>query len=379
MKKAVFTGTLLGVVGLCQMASARAPAGIKDFPDLVAKVSPAVVNIQTTKLTENSSLKNYLTSAGAPAEPVEASLSALGSGFVVAASSKSQAQVDAKGRPMRNVLIITNNHVIDGADEIEIMISRSSEHFLAKVAAIDPRTDIAVLRATLPADIEALTFADSAKLRVGETVFAIGNPYGLGHTVTAGILSAKDRSLGVSRTDRYLQTDAAINPGNSGGPLFNMRGEVVGINTLVRVDAQGIGFAIPSNTVTHLLPQLEAGKHIEHSWLGLVAVNETTALRNRYGLVSFNGERGVVVTQLVKNGPAHRLSVQEGDVIHGVNVGTSYKPVNSTWDLRDALEELPPGTPVELRLQRGQKKFAGKLTLESAPSDARLPEGHDYY
>ena len=371
----------LGALGLGLSAGAKTPSAavaIKQdaFPDLVALVSPAVVNIQTTKLLKTASAKGYIATLGNPGVPGQENYqTSLGSGFVVASTRKGVAK---DGSKLQEVLILTNDHVISQADEIEVMTAGNREHFRAVVVAKDPQTDIAVLKTTMPASVVPLKLGSSAALRVGESVFAIGNPFGLGHTVTTGIVSAKDRSLGVGHADRYLQTDAAINFGNSGGPLFNLKGEVIGINTLVRVDAQGIGFAIPSDTVKKLLPILEDGGKVERSWLGIVAANESTALRARYEIQGPSYE-GVIVTHLIKNAPAHKLQLEEGDLITGIGADGQMWPVNTVGNLRDVLESLPPGTESEVRIRRAAKQFMGKMKLEAAPTADRLPEGHDYY
>lgn len=364
----------LGLLGFA--AQAGQLPNDSTFPDLVARVSPAVVNIQTTKFLKRASTVNLAQFLAAPGQPgIEAAESSLGSGFVVASTRNA---ASASGDGLRDVLILTNDHVVNGADEIEIMIAGTKARFRATVAAKDPQTDIAVLRARLPRSIEPLRLGDSSRIRVGEGVFAIGNPFGLGHTVTSGILSAKDRSLGVGRADRYLQTDASINPGNSGGPLFNMTGDVIGINTLIRVDAHGIGFAIPSNVVRKMLPQLESNGRVDRVWLGLVAANDSTALQARYGLPTV-AEEGVVVTHLVKNAPAHKVKMAEGDLISSVSAQGHTWAVTSVADLRDILDELSPGTDIELRLRRKERSYSARLKVEAIPDESRLPEGHDYY
>jgi serine protease Do len=267
---------------------------------------------------------------------------------------------------------------VQDAAEIEILLAGRSEHFLAKVLARDPRTDIAVLLARLPATIEPLALGDSSRMRVGETVFAIGNPFGLGHTVTAGILSAKDRILGTGRADRYLQTDAAINFGNSGGPLFNAKAEVVGINTLIRADAQGIGFAIPANTVKKWLPALAAKGDLPRAWLGIVVANLSTALRNLYG-VADDTATGVIVTNLVKGSPAQKLGLEEGDRLTSLRARSQVVALDNVWALRDAIDALSPGDEVEMEIYRRAKRLSGKVKLGRMPTEDRLPEGHDYY
>jgi serine protease Do len=369
----------IGWLFLCgaTVAMATAKPNPEELPDLVALVSPAVVNIQTTKLLKNTARAGYIATLADPGVPgIENYQTSLGSGFVVASTKRGTSR-DGSAK-LQEVLILTNDHVISQADEIEVMTAGNRERFRAVVVAKDPQTDIAVLKTVMPASIHPLKLGSSEALRVGESIFAIGNPFGLGHTVTTGIVSAKDRSLGIGRADRYLQTDAAINFGNSGGPLFNMKGEVVGINTLVRVDAQGIGFAIPSDTVKKLLPTLEDNGRVERSWLGIVAANESTALRTRYGIQGPTFE-GVIVTHLVKDAPGHKLELEEGDLITGIGSQGKLWPVTTVTALRDILESLPPGTAVEVRIRRGSKQFLGKMRLEAMPTSDRLPEGHDYY
>lgn len=346
-----------------------------DLPKLVEKVSPAVVNIQATQFVKTrASFETYLKQLPAPAGTVRQS--SLGTGFVVAST-----RGDGRKDDLRSVLILTNRHVIEDAQAIEIqtreVVGGPAKTYPAQLVAIDAQMDLAVLRAQLPARIEPLALGDSDALKPGTSVFAIGNPFGLGHTVTAGILSAKDRSLGVAGADRYLQTDAAINFGNSGGPLFGPRGEVIGMNTLVRVDAQGIGFAIPSNQINKSLPILETSGHAEHAWLGLVAANSTTAYRNLFKIRA--DAPGVVITHLVKNGAAHKVGLQEGDFVYAAIRGDKTISLSDISALRDFSDDLKPNEIVELKVLRGPKEFLAKFAPLPAPASDKLPGGYEFF
>ena len=230
----------------------------------------------------------------------------LGTGFIV----------DKEG------VIITNNHVIEGADEITVLLS-NEKRYPAKVTGRDPRTDIAVVKIDGAQDLKAIALGDSDALEVGDWVVAIGNPFGLSHTVSAGIVSAKGRGGNDVRLDatgyyNFLQTDASINPGNSGGPLLNLRGEVVGMNTAIRGDgAQGIGFAIPINMVKQLMPPLLKDGHITRSALGVVIRDARDLSPEEHRQLKIEGEKGAVVQQIEPNGPADKAHLAVGDLIVG--------------------------------------------------------------
>ena len=374
----------LGVLSASSLWGAAPAASPQTLPDLVAAVSPAVLNIQATQVVSSSaSFESYMQNlvGGTGSAPIkDIKQTSLGSGFVVALT-----KVDSKKESdsMRDVLILTNAHVIESANEIEVITGASNKHYKATLVGRDGQNDIAVLKSRLPDTIQPLLLGASKELRVGESLFAIGNPFGLGHTVTSGILSAKDRSLGIGRVDRYLQTDVAINFGNSGGPLFNLQGQVIGINTLVRADAHGIGFAIPSDTILKIVPGLQSGQRVSRPWLGIVAQVSNTALKKHYGLVekvSANEtlEGGIIVLNLVKDAPAHKIGIKEGDLIVGLKQGESVVSIASPEQLRGAVEGFKVGDNLELKLQRGSKLFWAKMALSEAPSDAKLPWGYDY-
>jgi serine protease Do len=273
-------------------------------------------------------------------------------------------------------IILTNNHVIEGANTIQVMLS-DERVFPGKVVATDSRTDIAVVRVDAK-DLRPLPLGDSDALDVGDWVVAIGNPYGLSHTVSAGIISAKGRTRKeVSLDDPsgyydFLQTDASINPGNSGGPLLNLHGAVVGINTAIRGGgAQGIGFAIPINMVKQLLPMLLRDGHITRSGLGvrIIDVHRLSA-EDRDALHLPDGIRisGAVVAYVAPSGPADRAGLQPGDIIVGFE-GTA---IERSTQLEWLASTAGVGRPVTLRVQRASKAFEIKVTLgalEEGPRD----------
>ncbi len=326
---------------------ARAGIAVTDVSSLVEKVRASVVSIQATNLVVNAD-------GGAPA--------AVGSGFVVASTT---------GKPTaagsRPVWILTNFHVVEKAQQIEILVD-GGETYAAKLRAVDPRTDLAILRAELPTKIQPLPLGSSAALKVGEPVVAIGNPFGLGATVTAGIVSAKDRALGPGPQNLFLQTDAAINLGNSGGPLFNAAGEVIGVNTLVKTDAVGIGFAIPSDIVKAVIPELDAGRELPaRPYAGLATRASSTAYRRHFG---FSGaEKGLFVTRLVKDSPAHRVGLQVGDLVSAALVGGEWKPVRDSVALQALVESAKPGETLELKvLRKDGKSYQTRLKLDALPA-----------
>ena len=234
------------------------------FADLAERLMPSVVNISTTQtvVTNSNPFPNFQFPPGSPFEdmfkefgtPQERKSAALGSGFII----------DEKG------IIITNNHVIEGADDIIVRVDGDKE-YKAKVLGADPLSDLAVLKIESKEKFLPVKFGDSDKARIGDWVIAIGNPFGLGGTVTSGIISARNRSIGLSRYEDYIQTDASINSGNSGGPLFNMDGDVIGINTAIlgRNGSIGIGFSIPSNSAKIVIDQLIEFGETKRGWLGV--------------------------------------------------------------------------------------------------------------
>jgi len=270
----------------------------------------------------------------------------LGSGFII----------DGRG------WVLTNNHVVQDATEIRVQLPDGRE-LGARVQGTDPLTDVALLQLQLPEDAKALPvvrLGDSEALRVGDWVVAIGNPFGLGSSVSLGIVSAKARNIEAGPFDEFLQTDAAINPGNSGGPLFNLRGEVVGINTAIVGGGTGIGFAVPSNLVRALIPQLEKEGAVTRGWLGIAVQDLTADLGEALGLPA---REGAVVTDVTEGTPAAAAGLQTDDVI----VAADGQPIDSGRALTRTVALRPPGSPLTLSVYRGGKKEELKATLGTRP------------
>ncbi len=293
-------------------AKAKPQEGLPSLVELVKKENPAVVNISTTQVIKHRKKgepKERSPHGQGPSDkdfrefwddffgelPKDFKTQSLGSGFII----------------RKDGLILTNNHVIEDAEEIMIRLNDERE-FKAKVIGKDKKIDIALLKIEDKGELPIAELGDSDKLEIGEWVLAIGNPFGLGHTVTAGIVSAKGRVIGAGPYDDFIQTDASINPGNSGGPLFNMKGEAVGINTAITASGQGIGFAIPINTVKNLLTQLEKEGKVTRGWLGVMIQEVTKDLAKSLGLKK---EEGALVGDVISGGPAEKGGIIRGDVI----------------------------------------------------------------
>ncbi len=270
----------------------------------------------------------------------------LGSGFVI----------DPSG------IVLTNNHVVEGAIEIQVKLM-DGRQFDAEVLGTDPLTDLAVIRLKGKdvKDLPVVRLGDSDAMRVGDWVLAIGNPFGLSSSVSMGILSAKERNIQAGPYDDFLQTDAAINPGNSGGPLFNMKGEVIGINTAIVGGGAGIGFAVPSNMAKALLPQLEKEGSITRGWLGLGVQDLTPTLAEALGGLPVH--EGAIVVSADEGTPAAKAGLQPDDVI----VALDGKPITSAGSLTRTVGMMPPGTQVTLTYYRNGQKQDRKVTLGTRP------------
>ena len=277
------------------------------FADLAEKLMPSVVNISTTQtvVTRSNPFPNFQFPPGSPFEdmfkefgtPQERQSSALGSGFII----------DEKG------IIVTNNHVIEGAEDIVVQVN-GEKKFKAKVIGADPLSDIAVLQIETKENFIPVKFGNSDKARIGDWVIAIGNPFGLGGTVTSGIISARNRSIGLSRYEDYIQTDASINSGNSGGPLFDMNGDVIGINTAIlgRSGNVGIGFSIPSNSAKIVIDQLIKFGETKRGWLGVRIQDVTKEIAD---IEKLDKPRGALVASVAQNSPSEKAGVKAGDII----------------------------------------------------------------
>ena len=260
---------------------------------------------------------------------------------------------------------MTNNHVVENASDIKVSLS-DKEEYAAKVIGRDPKTDVALIKIDAKKDLPAVALGDSSKLRVGEWVMAIGNPFGLGHTVTTGIVSAKGRIIGAGPYDDFIQTDASINPGNSGGPLFNMNGEVVGINTAIIASGQGIGFAIPINVAKELLVPLRDKGRVVRGWLGVQVQGVTPELAKSFGL---DRERGALVADVMADTPAEKAGIERGDIIVEFN-GRRIEEMN---DLPRVVATTPPNADVPVKiLRKGQEKVVQVKVAELKDKEERV-------
>jgi serine protease Do len=243
--------------------------------------------------------------------------------------------------------ILTNNHVVEEADQIKVRLANGKEYD-GKVVGRDPKTDLALVKIEGASDLYPLHLGNSEDLKVGSWVVAIGSPFGLEQTVTAGIVSAKGRVIGSGPYDDFIQTDASINPGNSGGPLINMKGEVVGINTAIIASGQGIGFAIPINMAKEIVPQLQEKGHVIRGWLGVSIQEVTPALAKSFHLKE---KKGALVAQVVSDSPAEKAGIEQGDVI----VEFNGKEVKDSKELPPIVASTPVGETATLKLWRNGK------------------------
>jgi serine protease Do len=319
---------------------------LPSFADLVDKLKSTVVNISTTSVVRERGFFTFRSPFGeedpfeeffkrffGEAPPREFRQKGLGSGFIISDDG----------------YVITNNHVIENAQDIEV-IPEGGERYKAKVVGRDPKTDLALLKIEPKEKLHPAVLGDSDKLRIGDWVIAIGNPFGLGHTITAGIVSAKGRVLGLGRYDDFIQTDAPINPGNSGGPLFDLNGNVVGVNTAIVAGGQGIGFAIPVNMVKNVISQLKEHGKVVRGWLGVMAQEITPDIAESLRL---KDTKGALIADVARGGPAEKAGIKRGDVIIEVD---GHK-VGKVADLTSTIAATPPGKRVELKVVRdGEEK-----------------------
>ncbi len=310
-----FSIALLGVLSLLpgpggEVLAQQNPNCPCSFSQLAERVSPSVVNVSAVKVVkgggpfrfdsppgEDDPLRDFFEKFFGQRLPKEFKQRSMGSGFIID----------------RDGYILTNYHVVESTDEIQVKMFDGKE-YTARVIGRDPQTDLALIKIDPKTTLQPLPLGDSDPLKVGDWVLAIGSPFGLGNTVTAGIVSAKYRRIGAGSYDDFIQTDASINPGNSGGPLLNMAGEVIGINTAILSRSGGnvgIGFAIPVNMAKDLLPQLRKGKVIR-GWLGVMIQQITPQLKDRLGLTT---ETGALVSQVTQGSPADKAGIMRGDVI----------------------------------------------------------------
>jgi serine protease Do len=383
-RKGMFAAALLATTVLAGGGLAWAEGGTTDAPtaplglapvvnqtgfaDLAAKVGPAVVNIATTQGVDQTAeegapnlqgqmpnfppgspfgemFRHYFNGqgqghSGAPAH-------ALGSGFIV----------DPAG------YVVTNNHVVEHANDVKVTLT-DGQTYTAKVVGRDAKTDLAVLKVDAGKPLPYVAFGDSTKERVGDWVVAVGNPFGLGGTVTAGIVSAHDRNLDNGPYDDYLQIDAPINPGNSGGPLFNQSGQVIGIDTAIyspNGGSVGIGFAIPSNVATKVVAQLRESGKVERGWLGVAMQPLTPSLASAIG---HPNAKGVIVNQVMDDSPASKAKLQQGDVITAFNGQAITGPRDLAMDVANAAD----GTTAKLTILREGNQSEVNVAIGQQPT-----------
>ena len=331
-------------------------SGPLSFAELAENLSPTVVNVKVTKV-EKATFHGPMAPEGPfgdfferffgdrPQLPHGQRVQGAGSGVIF----------DSEG------YILTNNHVVEGAKEVTVTLADKQE-FKARIVGRDPKTDLAVLKIDSKKPFPSAPMGNSEMLKVGEWVLAVGNPFGLNHTVTSGIVSAKGRIIGAGPYDDFIQTDASINPGNSGGPLFNMKGEIVGINTAIVPYGQGIGFAIPVNTAKPLIPQLVSKGEVTRGYLGVNIQPVTPELATAMKL---DDTKGALVGDVIPGGPAEKAGIKHGDVI----IAFGDEAVESSHDLPTIVAATPVGEEINVKiLRKAQEKEifveVGKLPQE---------------
>jgi serine protease Do len=359
---------LMAATGL--QAAKSAPRMIPDnLSALAEQVGPAVVNIQVEKTGKGEDVarqfeghpfgmnpfgdERFKDFFGKQMPPRERRQGGVGTGFII----------DKSGH------IITNNHVVENADKIKVKLKDERE-FEAKIIGRDPQTDLALIRIDAKGELPVASLGRSADLKVGEWVVAVGSPFGLEQTVTAGIVSAKGRVIGSGPYDDFIQTDASINPGNSGGPLLNLNGEVVGINTAIIAHGQGIGFAIPIDLATKIVAQLKENGEVTRGWLGVNIQDLKGDLAEYYGA---KNSEGVLVTDVVPGNPADKAGIKAKDIITAVNG----EKVKTSRELTAKAATLPVGETTRITVLREGKEKTFDLKVAKRPltvADAGMPQ-----
>src|SRR6202789_1058513 len=341
---------------LVPASPAAAQARPSNLADLVDQVADAVVNISATQTVEDKDVapdlpkgtpfdemfEEFFKNHGINPQPRARRAQSLGSGFII----------DPTG------IVITNNHVVGDANDIVVILT-DGRKLKAKVIGKDPRVDVAVLKVKSDKPLKTVKFGDSDKMRVGDGVMAVGNPFGLGETVTAGIVSARNRNIDSGPYDNFIQTDASINKGNSGGPLFNMAGEVIGINTAILSPSGGsigIGFATPASSVVPVIAQLEEFHETRRGWLGVRIQNVDDSIAESLGLGT---ARGALVAGVDDRGPAKPAGLLSGDVI----IKFDGKDIKESRDLPKLVASMPVGKQVEVVIMRKGQEMTKTVTL----------------
>ena len=350
----IVTASTLFLVGGTSYAKSAPP----DFVELSKKLTPSVVNISTSK-TITPQLRQPQTNPfgsdpfsdfyehflqGVPQRPHKQR--SLGSGFIISNEG----------------YILTNNHVVAGADEIKVKLSDGRE-FKGELKGSDEKLDLALIKITSKDHLPVATLGDSDAMEVGEWILAIGNPFGLSQTVTAGIISAKGRVIGSGPYDDFIQTDASINPGNSGGPLFNAKGEVIGISTAIVSGGQGIGFAIPINMAKAIITQLRETGKVTRGWLGVSVQPVTPDLARSFGL---KNEKGALISEVMKDSPAEKAGFKAGDII----LEFDGKPINDMHELPRLAAVTPIGKKALVKVLRNGKTMEKTVIIEKMVDSA---------
>jgi len=328
--------------------------GTDSIEKIVEQAGPAVVKIETVAQVQSRSNGYFLDPFNDPffrdffgdsfkAEPQPRETQGLGSGFIIS----------------KDGYILTNSHVVEGADEIKVYLSSRQEPYAAKIVGADSDLDLAVLKINAGSNLPMLKLGDSNKVKVGNWVIAIGNPYGLDHTVTVGVISAKGRPLVIEGREfkDLIQTDASINPGNSGGPLLNLQGEVVGINTAINAQAQGIGFAIPSSSVSQVLDDLMVKGKVIRPWLGVYMQPVTKELADYFGLKK---AEGALISAVQEDSPAEKAGLQRGDIILEFNK----KAITEPKDVQELVKGTKIGEQAVMLIYRQDKTLYVTVKIE---------------
>ncbi|MBW2029598.1 MAG: trypsin-like peptidase domain-containing protein [Deltaproteobacteria bacterium] len=349
--------TLIFTAPLCMGMEGNAVSRRNAVVEAIERASPAVVNIRTIVQEKISPIfpfsgEEFFKDFFPDFFTKEYAHTSLGSGVIIDG---------------RQGYILTNNHVIERATEIKV-ITAAKKEYDAKVVGTDPRSDLAVLKVDPEEPLKELEMGNSDDLMIGETVIAIGNPFGLSHTVTTGVVSALDRSVraGDQVYRHFIQTDASINPGNSGGPLLNILGELVGINTAIYQKAQGIGFAIPINKAKRIVKELLRRGEVRFPWLGLEVQDLTPQLRAYFDLTGFTS--GVLVSDVHPQGPAARAGIKRGDIL----LDLEGIPLTSSSSYHDALAEYTPSDKIKITVLRGKKRQQVRVQATAFPKDLAL-------
>jgi len=344
-----------------QNSTAQSKTTPSSFADLAEKLMPSVVNISTTQTIKSSANPfPFQFPPGSPFEdmfkdfnkPTERKATALGSGFII----------DKKG------IVVTNNHVIQGAEDIFVSVNGSTE-YKAKILGTDPYMDLAILEIESDEEFIPVQFGDSDKARVGDWVIAIGNPFGFGGTVTSGIISSRNRDIGLTRYDDFIQTDASINQGNSGGPLFDLEGKVIGINTAIIAPGAsgsiGIGFAIPSNPASKVIDQLIKFGETKRGWLGVRIQEVTIEIAE---VEKLEKPEGALVASVSENSPADKAGIKDGDII----LEFDGKKVDTMRKLPKLVAQTEVGKKVFVKVWRNRKLITKKVVLGRLESSQAL-------